>query len=240
MIRFVLIERIEVVTQTDSFPGFAMFQKLALAALCVGFCTAAVSAQNQPVQFDNSIAQSNRYFNLYGGFNALHDYTGEVPPVTQVGTFNGGFILGSAVGRQLNPNLRGEIDNAFRYNSGNTWTGVGTTPFDGRIRNYSTMFNLIRDFRTGAFTPYVGAGIGVAYSDGVFDVGGTTFDTTSAAFAYQGIAGISTNGPGGVEWYTEYRFYGNTDVPLENVPAMTSTNFTYLSHSVILGVRIRR
>ncbi len=220
-----------------------MLKKIALAIVTVFSLASAVSAQNNPQNnliVDDQIASSNRYFNVYGGYGVLHDYTGVQFPITQTGTFNGGFILGSAFGRQLNQNRRFEIDSAFRYNTGNTWTGLGTAPFDGRIRNYSTMFNLIQDFGQGPIRPYIGGGIGVAYSDGVFDVSGTTFDITDAAFAYQGIAGISIPGRNGFEFYSEYRFYANTDVNLTNVPAATSTNFTYLTHDVVIGIRIPR
>ena len=215
-----------------------MLKKLLFVVVLVLGANSALSAQNNMVVNDQAGKKS--YFHMYGGYGALHDYQGMQGPTNLTGTFNGGFIFGSGIGCYLNRNRRFEIDNAFRYNTGDTWIGFGTVPFDGRIRNYSTMFNLIQDFGQGAIRPYVGCGIGVAYTDGVFDVAGTTFDVTDAAFAYQGIAGITIPTRSGIEFFSEYRFYANTDVNLVNVPAATSTKFTYLSHNVVLGIRIPR
>ena len=184
--------------------------------------------------------ECRRYWSVYGGANYVHDYNGEIFPQTYNGTFRDGFMIGGAVGRYIKPNVRAEIDSTYRQNSGDTWTGFGVTPFDGRLQNYSLMFNLLREFGDGRIKRYAGGGVGAAYSDAEFNVAGTLYDISSGAFAYQAIAGISVMQQNGNEFFTEYRFYGNTAVDLTNVPAATVTDFVYLSHSVVFGIRMSR
>lgn len=155
-----------------------------------------------------AIAQDS-YVAFFGGLADLDNptFTGDVttPAGTgpqSVGTdFDTGFGLGIAFGRDFgsvgsNLRLRGEIELSASDSDIDTIAFSGNGPdgeinVDGDVTTTRLFGNLFLDFETGgAFTPYIGAGIGVARtrSDLVYGPG-VRVDDSNTGLSVQLIAG---------------------------------------------------
>ena len=125
----------------------------------------------------------------------------------QTGWAGGGFIGYDFVGP------RAELEVLYRDNTGTEAgrfpvSGVGTVGVNGyvHIRQTSVMANLYYDFFAHqAFTPYVGAGAGVAFLN--THMGGLT-DSTDTEFAYQAIVGVGYKVTPNVRLNLDGRYYG--------------------------------
>jgi OmpA-OmpF porin, OOP family len=111
---------------------------------------------------------------------------------------------------------------------------------NGRINNVDLMANLYYDFHTGSrWTPYVGAGIGLAAVDadhiGPLTNGGS-YNDSDLEFAYQAIGGVSYEL--GDHWSVaaDYRYTRTTD-PSFKTSGSNRTDFENASHNIILSVR---
>lgn len=153
-----------------------------------------------------------------------------------------------ASGRQVNRNLRVEMDSSWRNNSGDIWTNYATNnsvPFDGHFNLFTTAFNVVHDFNNcelfsnGPLVPYVGGGIGVSKQDGTFDVSGNEFRLDDWAFAYQAFLGCTLWECSRGSLYAEYRYLANTETELTANDAFFD-NFLYESQNIIFGIRITR
>lgn len=111
-------------------------------------------------------------------------------------TYNAGFIVTGVGGYEFGNGLRGEGEFSYRQLTTDTLVnGARMVDLRSDIRTYSFMANLYYDFRTRTvISPYVGAGVGLAYADfGKATTSGRlvwSSDTDTAA-AYQGIAGFT-------------------------------------------------
>lgn len=174
------------------------------------------------------------YRSIFGGWVDVDD------DGTQAQLYsNDGWLLGTARGWYLNPCTRFELEGAWRNNTTDRTPSGGLI---GRINNYSTMLNLLRDFNAGnGVNFYGGGGIGFARQDGDFsDGGGTFYEIDDWAFAYQGIAGVSMQATQTADLFVEYRYYGNTETDVDLVGGGTVDNFGYDSNNIVLGIRINR
>jgi len=104
---------------------------------------------------------------------------------------------------------------------------------------YGFMANGYYDFDFGSpFVPYVGAGVGLALVDADFGSGGGSryFESTKAAFAYQGIAGVAYNFTPGMAATLEYRYLGTQGRTFqdngERIKSGDNNN-----HSILVGLR---
>ncbi len=117
---------------------------------------------------------------------------------------------------------RVELEGMYHSNTG---TGVVAFPSGfanvrGRIDQVSVMANLLYDFMPGeGFTPYVGAGAGIAFVDSTIQ----GCNLCSTQFAYQGIVGIAYN-MDAFRIGLEGRYYGTTNGGL----AYNNNNFMAL------------
>ena len=78
-------------------------------------------------------------------------------------------------------------------------------------------------------TPYVGAGVGAAPSNGP----GLAQSTPSWSLAYQGVAGLSVNWGSSLTTEIEYRYFTADELSITSGPAPDST---YQSHDVMLRI----
>ena len=189
------------------------------------------------------------YITLSTGWNLLDDYKGEngtiIVPPTLRGTFSDGWYMGMAKGRRLRDSLRGEIEFGFRSNTGDEWflNGAGST-WSGHVYAYTGMVNLIRDLESCqcvGITPYVGAGIGLAIIDGELNTPGITVELDDAAFAYQLIVGASKAVSGNVDAFTEYRYFGTTDIDVVDAGSgATIDDHDPSLDNILFGLRIYR
>ena len=147
------------------------------------------------------------YISAFGGWNNVEDNNA---PDT-----DGGWLGGVAVGGKTKW-ARAELEASYRNNDIDGATG-------GDVDSTALMANAYYDLDNDTrFTPYVGAGIGVAHVD--FDtVGGDE----STEFAYQGIAGVTYAVDQNWHVGAEYRYFATTEVD--------STD--YDNHAVVANVR---
>lgn len=191
------------------------------------------------VQFStNDCGCGCAYRSIFGGWSDMDDLNaqlGTVPPSN--GTFNDGFILGTAAGRYLNNCTRIEWESAWRNNSGDTYNNQ---PLDGHFNNYSTMINVIRDLPSnGPVNFYAGLGAGVSRQDGDFVTGGNSVVFDDWAAAYQAMAGVNIKRSQGADFFAEYRYFGNSETQVE-VNGIDAGEFDYVSEGIIFGLRFKR
>lgn len=130
------------------------------------------------------VAAQDNYIALFGGLSDLDNPTFRGDITTGAGTgpesvdtdFDTGFGLGIAYGRSFgslgaNTRLRGEVELSFSESDvdGIAFSGNGPAAevnVDGDISTTRLFGNVLVDFETGgAFTPYVGAGLGIARTE---------------------------------------------------------------------------
>jgi outer membrane protein OmpA-like peptidoglycan-associated protein len=196
--------------------------------------------------------------------------------------FDTGYAAVGSVGWGFGNGLRVELEGNYRYNDANgaaiavpgTSTSGGTTTTvtgrfgqAGHASTYGAMVNVLYDFNMGwPVVPYIGAGVGVGWSDyggarqvvntrsvtaaGVASTASTTYaiNDTDPQFAYQAIVGVAYNLGAmvpGLALTGEYRFYGTLDPNLSvtrvsgpAVPGVPSTiSPTNYNHSLLIGLR---
>jgi len=188
----------------------------------------------------------SRYLRVFAGWNVLENQR-DIPFGTANQTmdvdFRTGWGMGGAIGKYMTPNLRRELETAYRHNSGDTASMNGNVmgDVDGNVRAYSGMGNLIYDFNQvplAGFTPYIGGGIGVGVVEGNFSGGGENFTIDDTVFAYQGIAGVQRSLNCNVKMFAEYRFFGTDKVDV--VGTNSTSRHNYAAHNVFLGFQFQR
>lgn len=156
---------------------------------------------------DNNYGVDAPYVSVIGGWNNTED---DSAPDT-----DGGWIGGIAVGGKTQY-ARAEIEASYRNSDIDS-------PAGGDVSSTALMANAYYDLENDTrFTPYIGAGIGVAHVD--FDTAGGDEGTE---FAYQGIVGV--NYAIDPKWHVgaEYRYFATTEVE----------NSDYDNHAVVGNVR---
>jgi opacity protein-like surface antigen len=76
-----------------------------------------------------------------------------------------GFLVGGAIGAHITPNFRGEIELSFKshdIDGAEDSDGDSVTGVSGDVDIFFILANFWYDFDMGAFTPYLGGGVGVA------------------------------------------------------------------------------
>lgn len=226
-----------------------------LLAATMGVLPAVASAQ--PV--------NGLYIGAMGGYNIVQDTDLKFSPAvpgTNEATFDGGWAVIGRIGwgfGQVAPGigLRVELEGNYRDNEvdkvrigGFNVTGVG-----GRQQTYGAMLNALVDFDFGLgfLYPYLGAGIGWAWTkhDGVrgtiapLGLSGTAADDTDNNFAFQGIAGLSVPiaAVPGLAINAEYRFFGTLENRFDVTPAaraatgVNSYKADNYNHTFLIGLR---
>jgi opacity protein-like surface antigen len=163
------------------------------------------------------------------------------------GSFSDGWGIGIAQGRRITNALRGELEFAFRSNTGDNWSVNGATgDWSGHVFNYIGMANLFLDLNMlschGA-TPYVGAGIGFDVVDGDFRTNATRIEIEDTALAYQFIAGVSKQVTMNIDLFAEYRYLATTDLDVYNIgvnPKVLLDSTPAEMESVFFGLRFYR
>lgn len=174
------------------------------------------------------------YISGFGSYSSLNDptFSGVVtPPGGQqtVGTdFGSGYGLGIAIGTSLpslsfgSATVRGELELSYTNNDVDNIFFSGNGPaaennVAGDIQSTRLFANLIADFQTqSAFTPYFGAGIGLASND--FNLsygaapGAVNLDERSTNFSAQAILGASYALSDTTSLFTDIRYIRDFDV----------------------------
>jgi opacity protein-like surface antigen len=107
-----------------------------------------------------------------------------------------------------------------------TSANIPGTAINGKVGSLSVMANALYDFLpTYVVTPYIGAGLGVAFIDGNTSLGSTQF-------AYQGMLGLAYNVNEQLRFSVEGRYFGTTN-PGVSVPGR---GFVTYSNNAILAL----
>jgi len=183
-------------------------------------------------------AQAQWYVGGAGGYDILQDSklknTNGLKEKSE-----GGFVGLGTVGYDFGM-FRTELEGGYRYNSNKSITGGGFTgSTSGKTTAWSGMVNGYWDILSGPLTPYIGAGVGVAWLDHDTKLNGTKLlSGNSTQFAYQGIAGVSYDVTPNWGIKGEYRYFGTTD-PKWNVASVAgggNTKGEYGTHNFLVGV----
>lgn len=168
-----------------------------------------------------------------------------------------GYAGALSVGYGLPFGLRVELEGFYRQNENGTGSAFTRPASSGIASSYGLMANVFYDIPVGdlgrVVRPYVGGGIGYAWTDwsdvrGAAGTARLSLDDTDGAFAFQGIVGMAFPIPAvpGLALTAEYRYFGTSDNPMiggivsdaatgesrrVSVPVATT------SHNAMIGVR---
>ncbi|PPQ26810.1 OmpA family protein [Rhodopila globiformis] len=202
------------------------------------FLALPLAAQAQPVD--------GLYMSLGAGVNIMQQVpVNSIATVGQTSNTNLNTNLGAvgviAGGWGFGNGLRAELEFDYRNNGMDKVTQPsGSIGLKGSEQKFGPMVNVLYDFTTisSMFTPYVGAGVGYQWvNDNVqfpASNSSSSFDSTKAAFAYQGIVGAAMPIPvvPGLSATAEYRFMGLTGRNYNGVKLGNDFN-----HAILVGLR---
>ena len=222
--------------------------KLRTALMAATVLALPAAAMAQPI--------SGLYVGAGAGYNILmNENVKSNPGPVKAGhlSFNGGLAGVGSVGYGLGNGLRLEVEGNYRDNRAHGLSNYGSA--SGDEQKYGVMVNALYDFTMVPYvTPYVGAGVGYAWSNltnfNAYRGSGarTSGSDTDGSFAYQGIAGLAYPIPQvpGLAITAEYRFFGLAEDMKYDVASYnrfgqatfgtlkTTNNY---NHSLMLGVR---
>jgi outer membrane protein OmpA-like peptidoglycan-associated protein len=162
------------------------------------------------------------YIGALGGYNIANSADLTFGPTGRANSeveFDGGWAAigrigyGFALDRDIG--LRLELEGNYRDNSVDTAKVAGVNiGSGGSQQTYGAMVNAIFDFNLGWVTPYIGAGIGYAWTQlEARSQGVTIVDDTVGNFAYQGIVGLNfpISAVPGLSITGEYRYFATLE-----------------------------
>lgn len=205
---------------------------LACAAVLAAMPFASVQADPVPGWYVGGGVGANFAHNSTA-HNARGDRTIEYDPgLTYLGNVGYGWREGFRV--------EGEVMHS-RSNVVRMLNAPANAPYDGQLNNTNLFANAYYDMNTNTrFTPYVGAGIGIAFVTadkiGVFSNGGF-IDGTETELAYQGIAGVSAKLDKNWSLTADYRYIRTAEPSFKNTLDTSRSATENTSHNVIFGVR---
>jgi outer membrane protein OmpA-like peptidoglycan-associated protein len=180
-------------------------------------------------------AQPGFYVGAEGGLNWLLNTTiAGSPTTTSTGWAVGGVAGYDFVGPRV------ELEGRYRQ------TPVGNLPFVSGTASYTTgqlsfLANALYDFiPNSAITPYVGAGLGIAYVDSNAPSGNNGYggQLGSTVFAYQAIIGIGWRIDDNFRLNLDARYFGTTNPSINDVFGNSST-WTNNNFSVMAGLQYK-
>jgi OOP family OmpA-OmpF porin len=171
-------------------------------------------------------AQSSTPFQgFYVGLEGGADWA--IGSTAGASTWTGWAVGGKAGYDFIGPRVELEVG----YGQIPTTANIPGTAIIGKVGQLTAMANLLYDFMPDAlFTPYIGAGAGVAFIDSNSSLGSTQF-------AYQGMLGIAANINPSMRVTVEGRYLGTTN-PSVNTP-IGSVTFQSQNILALLGVQFK-
>lgn len=204
-------------------------------------------------------AESGLYGFAFGGtvLDADLDYSGVIAgnPNTVDNNFDDGYQVGVGVGKYFdawstkNTRVRGEIELSFADSDADEifFSGNGPaaeTNVGGSVRTTALFANAIVDFKTqGAFTPFIGGGLGIGHVDQDLIYGpGLTISDSDTVLAAQGIVGVAYQASDRITLTADARyrrFFNVGSARLNPAGASTGTvSGDFASTSLNVGMRL--
>jgi len=167
---------------------------------------------------------SAAYMGIKAGYSQVDDtdlnYGSKIGDID----FDSGWVGGIALGTEIDV-FRVEAEFEYRNSDGEIRTIWGRG--EETLETMSLLLNGYYDFPTDlGFTPYIGAGIGIAEHD----MDNLDDDTV---FAYQGTIGMTLPISDAMDFDAAYRYFATGDPEFEGVDA------EYDSHNITLGLRFK-
>ncbi len=145
------------------------------------------------------------------------------------GALSAGYGFGNGFRAEFEASLR---SNGIKGLKNNSYTAPG-----GNTRTWGLLVNGLYDINTGtAFTPYLGAGVGLGIVDSKLTGSNLTqYSGTDTQFAYQGIAGVSYAVNQNLSLTADYRYLGTTDAKFSG----NGNKYTVAdgNHTILAGLR---
>lgn len=198
-----------------------------------------------------NVANAEKYLSLFGAYTDLKDTDFQVAPGTISTEFDEGWGFGAAFGTrlgQVGEKNRWRLEGEFSLRSNDVEAhklngGAALAGSTGEMKSSAFMVNALIDFNEAAkFTPYIGAGVGLAKVDASgFGVSAipTVLDDDSTVFAYQAILGAGWEVSERAELFLEYRYFATDDVSVttSGSTGMVNTDLSYETNNVLFGAR---
>jgi hypothetical protein len=188
------------------------------------------------------------YLDVFGGFSILTSGDLTQSGQTSDGSYDGGFLTGLAVGREISPAWAFELEWFYRNNGVDSMKGgVFDDVNDGDFASTNLMLNAIytiprEDADTGFFariSPYVGLGIGVMQElDIDMTVAGAEQEySDNWVPSAQIIAGAAYPISGGFSAFAELRYHFSGSPALDAESGGARVDADYNGYSVLIGLR---
>lgn len=187
------------------------------------------------------------YIFAYGGYFGDQNVDGNEPrfPSNEKLEFDDGYIIGGGVGIYscLWGGSRFEIEGIHAQNDigritsdifdGNGFQNFG---FTGELEKQAIMVNYQKEIPLGAFTGYVGAGLGLVENNlTIFNNVNQANTESDAVFGYQFMAGVDIPVAKCVDLFLQYKALGVEDAHFEKIDLVIDSHFT---HNFVFGARV--
>jgi opacity protein-like surface antigen len=183
---------------------------------------------------------SSWYVSLFGGVVFPEDSAFNYGTVYSIDNKTG-FTVGAAVGTELAPELRGELELSYLRHALHTFSddSITTAAARGHLDQGFLFLNIWKDFHLGMILPYIGGGLGVALAD--FDnadldgnlVSSHTGYGMAGQFGFGARMGLTDN----IAVDLGYRFKSQFDTFIEGGGNLTdNAELATYNHVVQLGV----
>jgi opacity protein-like surface antigen len=175
---------------------------------------------------------------------------------------------GFALGRQVHPQARLELEFGYRQNDFDSFrieeytdslistdpnadpsgiqalTNITTEAAVGELQSYTIMGNFLYDFSPRflhRYNLYGGGGIGAINVSGTATTATDVFDVNDSTFAYQIIFGCNRSITQRIDLFLDYRFMSASSISVTNASNGASLgSFELNTNSVFLGMRVRK
>ncbi|GJL91920.1 outer membrane protein [Hyphococcus sp.] len=181
------------------------------------------------------------------GVRAVEQEEFSAPGLAAEFELHNGIYASGAIGRSFNAggiNLRLEGETAWRGGGDvrNYTVNGGGVPVAGNgISALSFMANGFVDFENASrFTPYIGAGVGVAKLSSDISDGANSLNDSATSFAAQGVVGIDVAVSERVSVFTDLRYFkaSGTTMTLQGSAGSGDVNVDYDAYTVGLGLKL--
>lgn len=177
---------------------------------------------------------------------------------------------GFALGRQVHPQARMELEFGYRQNDFDSFrveeytdsfittdiaendpvfdnlalTDVNTVAAVGEMRSYSIMGNFLYDFSprfVRRYNLYGGGGIGILNVSGTPTTATDVYDVNDTTFAYQIIFGVNRSVTQRIDMFLDYRFLSASSISVTDASNGASLgSFELNSNNLFFGMRFRK